>query len=372
MHNPATRRILALLLLGAATLAVYLPGWFGRSAAAETQLPYVVDVDYWQRTAQERPVSALFPFDLEHDLAQLPLTIGPWQGAEAPETNREVFILLQPEQFVQRRYTNPQGQFLWLTLIAGRALRTFHPPDLCYLADGWQTALASRTIPLDGGGQITGLWLSAQKPGDATAAPNDHRAFYFYVFPNGERRPQDGQVLFRVTSPPYGSDEETLAVQADFVRRFFTAAGSAPRQAQDCPVFDPAATDDEAIRALLLAEGRAVVQQDAERLLSLWNPAGRVVDAAHTPNSPADDQIWEGAAAIRNRYLHRVFPGAPQSVQPGQITLNITGNTAEAVSATQIDGEFSPAGDRWQFQKVDGCWQIQQLTYNLEPLPPTQ
>ncbi len=55
-----------------------------------------------------------------------------------PETNREVFILLEPEQFVQRVYKNSTGQYLWLNLIASRRSRSFHPPDLCYEADGWQ------------------------------------------------------------------------------------------------------------------------------------------------------------------------------------------------------------------------------------------
>lgn len=370
MYNVASGRALALSLLSVAVLAVYLPGWFSSEPLPQARAAYVADVDFWQRTDHEQQVTATFPLDLNHDLAQIPLELGPWQGQDVPETNREVFILLEPEQFVQRRYTNPQNQFVWLTLIGGRALRSFHPPDLCYIADGWTTALSSRTITLAGGGELPGLWLSAQKLTDAT----EQRSFYFYLFPNAGRAPADGLVLVRITSPPYGSDEETLAVQSDFLGRLFTGSkAKLSRQTSGCPHLPAAGTTDEAaIRALLQAEGQAVVERDSTRLMALWRADGRVVDANHTPNNPQDDQVWAGTDAIRSRYLHHVFPGAPQSIQPADVTLTISGATATAISTTHIDDEIAPGGDRWQFRNVNGCWQIQELVFNLEPSPATQ
>ena len=41
---------------------------------------------------------------LTADLKQIPLQLGDWQGEDVPQTNIEVFILLEPEQYVQRMY----------------------------------------------------------------------------------------------------------------------------------------------------------------------------------------------------------------------------------------------------------------------------
>jgi len=59
-------------------------------------------------------------------------------------------------------------------------------------------------------------------PGDTQET--EHVVFYFYLFPSPERRLDEGIVLFKLTSPRYGSREETLAIQADFVQQFFTGA----------------------------------------------------------------------------------------------------------------------------------------------------
>ncbi len=59
-------------------------------------------------------------------------------------------------------------------------------------------------------------------PGDEKET--EHVVFYFYLFPNPERRLADGIVLFKLTSPRYGTLEETLSIQTDFVQHFFTGA----------------------------------------------------------------------------------------------------------------------------------------------------
>jgi hypothetical protein len=126
-------------------------------------------------------------------------------------------------------------------------------------------------------------------------------------------------------------------------------------------------TDQEAIVALLNAEGAYVVQQDIASLMDLWAENGRISDAEHTPADPSDDQTWQGMDAIRHRYLHRVFPGAPRVAQPLDLVLNITGEKAVVTGTTRIGDEISPAGDRWQLVKVGECWVIQELVFNLEP-----
>ena len=127
------------------------------------------------------------------------------------------------------------------------------------------------------------------------------------------------------------------------------------------------AGDQEAITALLRAESTYMVQQDSEALMRLWAPDGRIADAKHTPADPGDDQTWEGADAIRHRYLRRVFPGNPSAAQPADLAITLDGDQATVTGTTKIGNEVSPNGDRWQVVKIAGCWVIKELVFDLEP-----
>ena len=117
-----------------------------------------------------------------------------------------------------------------------------------------------------------------------------------------------------------------------------------------------------------MAEGEFTVQQEINALMLLWTEGGRVVDAKHTVKDD-DDQFWVDKDAIRHRYVRIVFPGAPPSVEPADMNIQIQDSRAVVQSTTQIGLEVSPAGDRWELTKIDGCWHLQQLTYNLESEP---
>lgn len=222
--------MIAALLLFALPIA-YFPEiqkrlLIGQAEVAAADNIYIVDLDFWQRTQRETKVIANAHFDLAHDLANVPLTVGQWQGVDVPETNAEVMILLDPEQYVQRLYQRETGEYLWLSLIGGRSSKPFHAPDICYDADGWQYNLGSHPISLgekDGDTeQIYGLWLEAEKSIENAAVPLEHIVFYFYLFPNESRNLNDGIVLFKVTSDRYGTVEETLALHGDFIRELFS------------------------------------------------------------------------------------------------------------------------------------------------------
>lgn len=198
--------------------------WGQRASAELTSFSYIADLDFWQRTNRETAVTANAHFDLAHDLNNVPLSIGDWQGVDVPETNQEVMILLEPEQYIQRLYQNQAGQYVWLSMIGGRSSQPFHAPDICYDADGWHYNLGSKPMPLTNGGELYGLWLEAKKRPPDAQSEIEHIVFYFYLFPNAERRLADGIVLFKLTSPRYGNVDETLAIHADFIQQFFTAA----------------------------------------------------------------------------------------------------------------------------------------------------
>jgi hypothetical protein len=103
--------------------------------------------------------------------------------------------------------------------------------------------------------------------------------------------------------------------------------------------------------------------------MALWAEESTVTDAKNTPDTADDDQVWNGKDAIRNRYARIVFPGAPAAVAPADLEITLDGDRAAVLATTQIGAEVSPAGDRWELVKQDGCWWIASLTYNLEGAP---
>ena len=222
--------LLAVALLFVGVLAVYTPqlrSWMGQQPLpAPDELTYVTDLDFWQRTPRERTVVANTHFDLDHSLNDIPMQVGEWSGEDAPETNQEVMILLEPEQYIQRLYKDNQGRSLWLTMVGGRNSQPFHAPDICYDADGWQYDLGSHGTQLAGGGEIYGLWMDATKQVPDSTQPWEHVVYYFYLFPKASRDQSDGIVLFKLTSGKYGSLEETLQMHEDFTKQFFSAAAS--------------------------------------------------------------------------------------------------------------------------------------------------
>jgi hypothetical protein len=126
------------------------------------------------------------------------------------------------------------------------------------------------------------------------------------------------------------------------------------------------ATDEDAVRAVLLAEGSLVVQQDIDALMALWSDGAKIVNAKNTPDVSDDDQSWFDTDAIRHRYVRTVFPGAPAKADPKDLQIQLIDDQAIVTATTQIGTEISPAGDRWELRKHQGCWEIQSLTYNLE------
>ncbi len=228
----------ALLLFGiAAVYSPQWPAWLGgqQTLHLDDELTYISDLDFWQRTPRERAVLATAHFDLAHELSQVPLQVGEWTGVEVPETNEEVMILLDPEQYVQRLYTDAQGHEIWLTMIGGRSSQPFHAPDICYDADGWQYDLGSRPTKLAEGGDVYGLWLHATKPVEGYTEPAEHVVYYFYLFPDYRRDQAEGIVLFKLTSGRYGTVEETLALHEEFTRQFFRGAAAPAEVASTTP-----------------------------------------------------------------------------------------------------------------------------------------
>ncbi len=129
---------------------------------------------------------------------------------------------------------------------------------------------------------------------------------------------------------------------------------------------DETVTDEQAIEAILAAEGDLVVKQQIDDLMRLWAEGAKVTDAKNTPNDTADDQSWLDKDAIRNRYVRIVFPGAPKEAIPSDLKIQLEDKQATVIATTHIGAEISPAGDRWTLVKQGDCWLLADLTYNLE------
>ena len=151
-----------------------------------------------------------------------------------------------------------------------------------------------------------------------------------------------------------------------------TLAGctTAPATGGSCDLDPPPSSDEEAIRALIQAEGQYVVAQEIDALMALWAESAYVANAKNTPDRTDDDQFWREKDAIRHRYVRTVFPGAPAAAAPADLDIRIDGNRAEVIATTRIGAEVAPAGDRWVLTKSGQCWFLESLTYNLEAQQP--
>jgi hypothetical protein len=223
MPRDQRRYLLVIVVLGVAVAATFLISQRNRlGAKTEGGYEFVADIDNWQRTDRERAVTSPYNFNLSGDLQQLPLQLGDWAGQDVPQTNLEVFILLEPEQYVQRLYRLSDGRYIWLSLIGSRKSKSFHSPQICYDTDGWQTEANSEQVPL-GKGEIYASQLVARKQFDSGGSA-EHVILYFYLWPSYARSAQDGTVLVKVTAPIYDTVEDTLALEKEFFRQLITSA----------------------------------------------------------------------------------------------------------------------------------------------------
>jgi hypothetical protein len=221
MQSDTKRSLIIIAILAAGILAMV--GLYGRdflqrhALGQDAGYTFVTDIDRWRKTQRERVVSARYDFSLGPQLHDIPLQIGEWTGEDMPQDNVEVLILLEPEEYVYRRYRRDDGKIIWLSIIGSRQAKSFHPPQICYDAAGWRTEVASEEIPLQKG-SIYAMKVGAQK--DAWT----HSVLYFFLYPDYLRDQSQGVVLFKVTAPLSGSQSETLALQKDFIREFFIDA----------------------------------------------------------------------------------------------------------------------------------------------------
>lgn len=214
--------VLLLTIAASGMLVISLRGNPTPTTSTGTGHEFLADIDHWQRTERERVVTTPYNFSLAGNLTALPLQLNGWSGMDVPQTNLEVAILLDPEQYVYRLYHRPDGSAIWLSLIGSRKSKSFHSPQICYDTDGWQTDASATSVSL-AQGELYALHLLARKSfGEGKAI--EHLVLYFYLWPSHERNLQDGMVLFKVTVPVTSSPEQALALAKEFIRVLFISA----------------------------------------------------------------------------------------------------------------------------------------------------
>ena len=121
----------------------------------------------------------------------------------------------------------------------------------------------------------------------------------------------------------------------------------------------PAAVSEvttDTLPTLVLVEREASITGNLPLLTSLWAEDGRIVDGRGSVQTD-DDYVWQGRAALLDRYIVAVFPAPPPALAPSELadaTLTVEGD-----QATLING-----GDRWHFVQREGRWWLLELVYS--------
>ena len=140
------------------------------------------------------------------------------------------------------------------------------------------------------------------------------------------------------------------------------ACAPTPTRIPPAPTVLPAPPDfvgaapEIALPALVAAERQAASERNLPRLTVLWAPDSRITDSRNTPDA-GDDYVWEGHAALMDRYQTAVFPNPPPQPLATSPRLEIMLNGDEA---TAQNGQ-----DRWQFIWRNGSWWLRELV--IEP-----
>lgn len=169
-------------------------------------------------------------------LDQFPTTIGDWKAGEGEIFGNEVLGVLQMTDYLMRRYTDANGRNLWLYIgywasQGGGAVP--HSPKNCLPGSGWEPIDSQRVqitvddpprqieinryvVEKDGARQLAIYWYNLQ----GQVVSNDFLSRVVTVKNAILRNRTDG-ALVRLTSPLYGSAEETFAYQVKYIQAMY-------------------------------------------------------------------------------------------------------------------------------------------------------
>jgi EpsI family protein len=171
-------------------------------------------------------------------LAELPTTLGVWQGREATLLEGDTLAVLKATDYVIRRYVDDGGRSLWLYVGYWDTQRKgvqIHSPRNCLPGGGWEPLEASRIeIPVAGVArpltvnrfviqkerdqQLVLYWYLAQ--GQPVAGEVEARVV---MVRNAIVRNRSDGAIVRVSSPVQGSVAETTDRLVRYVQTLYPA-----------------------------------------------------------------------------------------------------------------------------------------------------
>jgi EpsI family protein len=169
-------------------------------------------------------------------LDQFPTVVNDWKAGEGEIFGSDVLGVLQMSDYLMRRYTDSTGRNLWLYVgywVSQGGGAVPHSPKSCLPGNGWEPIDSQRVqisvgapphlvevnryvVEKDGYRQLALYWYNLQ----GQVVSNDFLSRWITVKNAIIRNRTDG-ALIRITSPLYGSVEETFNYQVKYIQAMY-------------------------------------------------------------------------------------------------------------------------------------------------------
>jgi EpsI family protein len=167
-------------------------------------------------------------------LNELPKQVDEWKG-EDRKLDKLSLQELEPDDYVWRVYTDPNGIPLDFLVVYGHLKKTFHSPGFCLPGGGWQIDQKSE-MPVDSGGlpmEMNLFHIQREYEG------HDYKQVVLYTFVQGENstpslithnlnllkarmlHERSTGALVRVIIPVVSTDDVAIARAKDFINRIY-------------------------------------------------------------------------------------------------------------------------------------------------------
>lgn len=199
-HTLRSLILLSLLALGAGAIRLWPRLRPAAPSASSTalQIVYVDWAGWYQTTPDEKAVTTRYDLRWAALPDALPLQLGLWQGTELGTDHEIETWFAQPERVLRRRYVDPGGHLLWLTVIASRGPKSFrlfeHTPHTCYPSAGWASLVDEiQRVPLATGAVAVRRGLFAREE-------ERQVVYYWYQWDGPERDAAQGVASWRLVA----------------------------------------------------------------------------------------------------------------------------------------------------------------------------
>jgi EpsI family protein len=176
------------------------------------------------------------PVPIREPLDAFPEQVGRWQGREGTIFDVDTLNILKVKDYLVRRYVSPDGRSVWLYIgywDTQRKGAQMHSPRNCLPGAGWEP-LEATTVPITLPGHYGGIRVNQyliQKDQDQQLvvywyqaqgrAVTGEVAARVELVKNAITRNRTDGALVRLSSPIYGSVQETSDMLADYVRAMY-------------------------------------------------------------------------------------------------------------------------------------------------------